>query len=135
VTRLEKWIETRITGHQAKMGISTRDLIAEASGLMDITLTPQNVEHLKEIIAKTRDRIRKRKKRRKKISAKLARELFVSPKLVMRWIEIDLLNPKRIREVERWKKIIIEREYYRQVMEGTAAEENIPMGKKQNLWD
>jgi hypothetical protein len=134
--RLEQCIEARIEG-KLKNGesISSKVLIAEVSGLMNMNPTTESIKSFKKTIRRVRNRLYSRQKRREEISTKLARDLLVSPKLETRWIEIDLLDPKRIREIERWKKIIIEREYFRQVKVGSAVEENIPMGRKQNLWD
>lgn len=134
--RIESWIETRIKGKMMRgESISTDDIVAEISGLMGLNHTEKNIQSLKKLVRRIRNRLYSRQKRRLEISRKIAKDIFVSPELVRRWIEIGLMDPKKIREIERWKKIILEREYFRQVMQGTVTAERIPMEKGSNLWD
>lgn len=134
--RLDSWIETRIKGKMMKgERISTDDIVSEVCGLMSFNPTVQNIRALKKMIRHVRNRLHSRQKRRAEISRKIAKDIFVSPELVRRWIEIGLMDPEKIREIERWKKIILEREYFRQIMQGRVAAEQIPMEKGSNLRD
>lgn len=128
--QIEKWIETRMENlikQQEKIVI--KHLMQELSGFFEIKRDEKNIKKLKTQMEKIRTRVLMRKMRHKEIARKLSHDIRVDIALITRWSNGGLIDLGKRHEIEKLKKLIIERDYYMFVNPS-----NIQQDIKKNLW-
>jgi hypothetical protein len=134
MNRMDDWIEARLmNAKKNKSAVSTKDVIAEISGIFNLKTSRQSIRRLKEKIKTVRNRVNKKCARQKQTCERYARKLFVPNEMIQRWVENGLFPIQNPRKIERIMTVIEERDYFREALSNKQGGYIIPIEKGSRL--